>query len=150
MENQIIKLKEFVNKLDLNNNNLDKRSLSFNNFNKAGFPSKKLEDWKFIDLNQMISTKIPNLDFFNELVMSEVDYSKYLEKLQINLKDYNYVIFANGFVKKIVLEQETDNKIKITRNFDNSYSIKNDSFILLASHMITLGEQLINLGIVTI
>ena len=127
MENQIFKLKKFVNKLELNGNNLDKRSISFNNFNKLGFPSKKLEDWKFIDLNQIISAKIPNLDFFNELVTSEVNYSRYLEKLQLNLKDYNYIIYANGFIKKIVFEHELDNKIKISRNFNNTSSIKNDS-----------------------
>ena len=127
MENQIFKLKKFINKLELNDNNLDKRSSSFNNFYKSGFPSKKLEDWKFIDLNQIISAKIPNLDFFNELVISEVNYSKYLEKLQINLKDYNYIIYANGFIKKIVLEHEIENKIKISRNFNNLSSIKNDS-----------------------
>ena len=60
MENQIFKLKKFINKLELNDNNLDKRSSSFNNFYKSGFPSKKLEDWKFIDLNQIDIKNISN------------------------------------------------------------------------------------------
>ena len=36
---------------------------NFNKFIEQGFPNKRIEDWKFSDLNQIISTNFENLDF---------------------------------------------------------------------------------------
>ena len=36
------------------------------NFIENGFPSRKLENWKFSDLNQIIKKNIGELSFFND------------------------------------------------------------------------------------
>ena len=36
---------------------------NFNKFLEQGFPNKRIEDWKFSDLNQIISTNFENLAF---------------------------------------------------------------------------------------
>ena len=41
--------------------------------NVVGFPSKKDEDWKFIDLNKIISSKIPKIKFSNNLVSKKIE-----------------------------------------------------------------------------
>ena len=68
MNNNNINLEKFTSILDLNKEQVKTRSQSLLDFNKKGFPSKKNEDWKFNDLNKIISLKIPNLKFFNSLI----------------------------------------------------------------------------------
>ncbi len=41
-----------------------------NKFIEKGFPSKKLESWKFSDLNQIINKNIENLIFYNDTTKS--------------------------------------------------------------------------------
>ncbi|MDA9107950.1 Fe-S cluster assembly protein SufD, partial [Candidatus Pelagibacter sp.] len=41
----------------------DIKEKNFNKFMEQGFPNKRIEDWKFSDLNQIISTNFENLDF---------------------------------------------------------------------------------------
>ena len=58
-------------------------------FFKSGFPNKKLEDWKFTDLNSLISKnfqKLTNIEKFN--------IDKKLELL--NNFQHNYVYLING------------------------------------------------------
>jgi len=43
---------------------LDIKQKYLNNFLKDGFPSKKKENWKFSDLNQIISKNIGELNFY--------------------------------------------------------------------------------------
>ena len=68
MDSNNINLEKFISVLDLNKEQVKIRSQSLLDFNKKGFPSKKNEDWKFNDLNKIISSKIPNLKFFNSLI----------------------------------------------------------------------------------
>ena len=37
-----------------------------NRFLKSGLPNKKLENWKFSDLSQIIKKNIGNLNFYND------------------------------------------------------------------------------------
>ena len=67
MSNQILTDFEKVTKtLQLSKENIDLRKKSLDQFMQKGFPNKKQEDWKFSDLNQIISTQIKNLKFFDE------------------------------------------------------------------------------------
>ena len=47
------------------NNDLKLRKEFLTKFIDKGFPSKKLESWKFSDLNQIINKNIENLIFYN-------------------------------------------------------------------------------------
>ena len=42
------------------------RETNFKEFLKKGFPNRKLENWKFSDLNQIIKSNIGELTFYND------------------------------------------------------------------------------------
>ena len=44
----------FENDVDLNSEIHDIRSEAFHNFEKLGFPTKKLEEWKYTSLNAVL------------------------------------------------------------------------------------------------
>ena len=41
-----------------------------NKFIENGFPNKKIEDWKFLDISQIIKKNISDLSFFNDYSQS--------------------------------------------------------------------------------
>ena len=51
----------------------DIKEKNFNKFIEQGFPNKRIEDWKFSDLNQIISTNFENLDFSKKDDQSSID-----------------------------------------------------------------------------
>ena len=63
MNNLETNLNEIKDILNLSKEQIENRKLSLSDFSKYGFPSKKDEDWKFIDLNRIISSKIPKIKF---------------------------------------------------------------------------------------
>ncbi len=82
-----------------------------NKFIEKGFPSKKLESWKFSDLNQIINKNIENLIFYNDTTKSnKIDESLYLKNLE-----HNKIVFINGKLEEIKFEYENNNKIKISK-----------------------------------
>ena len=82
-----------------------------NKFLEKGFPSKKLESWKFSDLNQIINKNIENLIFYNDTTKSyKIDESLYLKNLE-----HNKIVFINGKLEEIKFEHEDNNKIKISK-----------------------------------
>ena len=79
-----------------------------NKFIANGFPSKKLENWKFSDINQIIQKNIENLSFFNDYSSSnKIDTSIFIDGLE-----HNKIVYINGRVEKIDLSYE-DQKIEI-------------------------------------
>ena len=91
-----------------------------NKFIQNGFPGKKNEDWKFLDLNQAIKSNIENLDYFNENLPNEVDPKIYVDGLE-----HNKIVFINGRIEKIDFKYEESDKFEITDKFD-SKSLLND------------------------
>ena len=91
-----------------------------NKFIQNGFPGKKNEDWKFLDLNQVIKSNIENLDYFNENLPNEVDPKIYVDGLE-----HNKIVFINGRIEKIDFKYEESDKFEIKDQFD-SESLLND------------------------
>ena len=91
-----------------------------NKFIQNGFPGKKNEDWKFLDLNQAIKSNIENLDYFNENLPNEVDPKIYVDGLE-----HNKIVFINGRIEKIDFKYEESDKFEIKEQFD-SESLLND------------------------
>ncbi len=92
-----------------------------NKFIESGFPSRKLENWKFLDLSQIIKKDIGELSFYNDYsVTNKVDTSVFIDGLQ-----HNKIIFINGRIEKIDFEYEEKNQIeiyddiKVNDKFDN-------------------------------
>ena len=80
-----------------------KRSENFNKFVEMGFPTKKLEDWKYSNFSQIISKNLKNLnidldDWMNweftnpEINKKKINFNNYLKQFK-----HNKVVFTNGF-----------------------------------------------------
>ncbi|MDA9701957.1 SufD family Fe-S cluster assembly protein [Candidatus Pelagibacter sp.] len=80
-----------------------------NNFIIKGFPNRKQEDWKFLDISQIIKKNISNLSCFNDYSQSnKIDPSIFIDDLE-----HNKIIFINGRIEKIDFNFEDQNKIEI-------------------------------------
>ena len=96
-----------------------------NKFIESGFPNRKLENWKFSDISQIIQKNIGELDFYSDYSSSsKIDTSIFIDSLE-----HNKIFFINGRVEKIDFSYEDENKIKINENskldskFDNNNSL---------------------------
>ena len=122
-----IDFNKVIEPLKLSKENLDLRKKNLNEFINVGFPNKKLEEWKFSDLNQIISSNIKNLKFFDK----ELVYKKSIDPILIDQLpqkhfEHNKIIVVNGIVNTINFENEDIKKIKIIDKIENqSLNVKN-------------------------
>ena len=97
---------------DFSENEIKLKKEFLNNFITNGFPTRKLENWKFSDLNQIIKKNIGELSFYNDYSSSnKIDTSIYVDGLE-----HNKIVFINGRVEKIDFSYEDKNKIEINEN----------------------------------
>ena len=85
------------------------KETNFQEFLKQGFPNRKLENWKFSDLNQIIKSNIGELTFYN-------DYKKenQIDKIElISELEHNKIIIVDGKIEKIDFKFEDKDKIEI-------------------------------------
>ena len=101
-----------------------------NKFIESGFPNRKQEDWKFLDISQIIKKSINNLSFFNDYSQTnKIDSSIFVKDL-----DHNKIIFINGRIEKIDFNYEDQNKIEINDETKEDVSFNyNNSLIDLNS-----------------
>lgn len=130
MSNEKLEINEFFKKLGFKDDNINLRQKCMENFLKDGFPSKKHEDWKFFDFDKIILNEIPNLNFFNDAILKDLYYADKIQKLGFSIKEYNHIIFVNGFIQNIELNHEDQNKIEVIRN-NSIDTVKNESLINL-------------------
>ena len=131
IKNDFVKV---VKNLNLTKENIDLRKKNLDKFINLGFPNKKEENWKFSDLNQIISSNIKDLKFFNkELFNKKNKISIPKNILPSKLFEHNKIIIANGFVEIIDFKHEDLNKIKITNTVENLPSDTNHSLAYLNS-----------------
>ena len=117
----------------LSNEEIQFKKNFLNNFKKRGFPNRKQEDWKFLDISQIIKKNISDLSFFNDYSQSnKIDPSVLVDGLQ-----HNKIIFINGKIEKIDFNFEDRNKIEIidetkkdiSFDYENSLIDLNSAFI---------------------
>ena len=90
------KITEF---LKLSKMNIDLRKKNLSEFINLGFPNNKEEDWKFSDLNQIISSNIKKLKFFDqELIKKDNKKPFFKDDLQQKLFLHNKIIIVNGIL----------------------------------------------------
>ena len=101
-----------------------------NKFIESGFPNRKQEDWKFLDISQIIKKSINDLSFFNDYSQTnKIDPSVFVKGL-----DHNKIIFINGRIEKIDFKYEDQNKIEINNETKENVSFDyNNSLIDLNS-----------------
>jgi Fe-S cluster assembly protein SufD len=85
------------------------KQIFLNEFIKIGFPSRREENWKFSDLNQIIKKNIGELSFYNDYSLeNEID-----ESVFVNGLEHNKIVFINGRIEKIDFKYEKKDKIEI-------------------------------------
>ena len=103
---------------------IELRQKNLNEFIKNGFPNKRIEDWKFSDLNQIISSNIKELKFFNNQTRPD----EFDQSTLVNNFDHNKIIYVNGLISKVDFNYEEKSKIEIidtqeTENLNSKNSL---------------------------
>ena len=97
-----------------------------NKFIAKGFPSKKSENWKFSDINQIIQKNIGELSFYNDYSSSnKIDTSIFIDELE-----HNKIVFVNGRVEKIDFGFEDKNKIEINEDSKPKDKLENNNSLI--------------------
>ena len=121
-----------IKNLDISEKEIQFKKSSLKKFIGSGFPNRKQEDWKFLDISQIIKKNISNLSFFNDyLLPNKIDPSIFVDGLE-----HNKIIFINGRIEKIDFNYEDQNKIEIkdeiekeiTFEYENSLIDLNNAF----------------------
>ena len=110
MEEQLkIDFDKVIKHLKPSKQEIELREKNLNKFIKNGFPNKRIEDWKFSDLNQIISSNIKELKFFSE----ETKPDEFDQSIFVNNFTHNKIIFVNGLISMLDFNCEEKNKIEI-------------------------------------
>ena len=97
-----------------------------NKFIEKGFPSRKFENWKFSDINQIIKKNIGELSFYNDYSSSnKIDTSIFVDGLE-----HNKIVFINGRVEKIDFTYEDKDKIEINENSKPNDKLKSNNSLI--------------------
>ena len=121
-----IDFEKTIKSSDLAENDVNLKKQYLNNFIANGFPSKKLENWKFLDINQIIQKDIGELSYFNDYsVLNKVDASVFVKNLE-----HNKIVFVNGKLEKIDFSNEEKNKIEIDKNSKLENKLENNNSLI--------------------
>ena len=97
-----------------------------NKFIENGFPNRKLENWKFSDINQIINKNINQLSFYNDYSSSnKIDTSIFIDGLE-----HNKIFFINGRVEKIDFSYEDKNKVEINEESKLDNKLNNNNSLI--------------------
>ena len=98
---------------------------SFNRFIEQGFPNKRIEDWKFSDLNQIISVNFENLDYSKKNIDKNVDVDL------INEFEHNKIIFVDGNISKIDFNHEDKDKFSLKHDLELDEQLNENALLNL-------------------
>ncbi len=123
---------KFISTSNFSNQEIKLKKKALDNFLKNGFPSRKLENWKFSDIKQIIQKSIGELTFYNDYkIENEINDDIFIKEIE-----HNKIVIVNGKVQQLNFEYEESDKINITildilnqnLNQDNSLLSLNNSF----------------------
>ena len=123
---------KFISTSNFSNQEIKLKKEALDNFLKNGFPSRKLENWKFSDINQIIQKNIGELAFYNDYnIENEINDDIFIKEIE-----HNKIVIVNGKVERLSFEYEEIDKINLTTlenfnqnpNDDNSLLSLNNSF----------------------
>jgi len=116
---------KIIKNLKPSKKNIKLRQKNLNKFIQNGFPNKRIEDWKFSDLSQIISSNIKKLKFYKNSTKPE----KFNQLTVINNFSHNKIIFVNGLISKVDFSYEEKNKIEIS-NIDETEDLDSMNSLL--------------------
>ena len=102
-ENQDLK-KIFSNITD----NISAREKHFNQFLEEGFPSKRIEDWKFSDLNSILDKNLKNFKFGINSPNKNINKNILLEDF-----DHSKIFLTNGDLSYLDIHEDDKNKFDV-------------------------------------
>ena len=110
-------IQDFINNIRDNKNfsseEKKRREESLNLFIKEGFPSKKIEEWKFTDLNNIIRENFEELSAKKSLIKNKkIDL--------INDFEHNFLFLINGILDDYNFKFEEAQKFKISEYIDSN------------------------------
>ena len=123
---------KFISTSNFSNQEIKLKKEALDNFLKNGFPSRKLENWKFSDINQIIQKNIGELAFYNNYnIENEINDDIFIKEIE-----HNKIVIVNGKVELLSFEYEEKDKINLSTldifnqnsNDDNSLLSLNNSF----------------------
>ena len=118
---------KFISTSNFSNQEIKFKKEALDNFLKNGFPSRKLENWKFSDINQIIQKNIGELAFYNDYnIENEIN-----DDIFINDIEHNKIVIVNGKVERLSFEYEESDKINLS-TLDNFNQNSNDDNSLLS------------------
>ena len=104
---------------------------NFNNYFEKGLPNKRNEDWKFSDINQIISKNFDNLNFI-------VDQNKIFEEKDFPLNfEHNKISFVDGKLYDFDFKHEAKDKILVDQNLDLDDTVYQNTLLNLNSAFLT-------------
>jgi len=126
MQNEIKSIFEkSLNEGDFSSSQKNIKEKSFNRFIEQGFPNKRIEDWKFSDLNQIISANFENLDFSKKNIDKNVDVDL------INEFEHNKIIFVDGNIFKIDFNHEDKDKFSLKHDLELDEQLNENALLNL-------------------
>ena len=118
---------------DLSPEELIVRKKNLDLFYQAGFPNKKDEDWKFSDLNLILSNNFSNIinnDFFPKVKEFEI----------IDEFEHNFISLFNGKLISKDFSYEEKNKILIDNfNYKNELSLESKNSLYFLNNALATG-----------
>ena len=126
MQNEIKSIFEkSLNEGDFSSSQKNIKEKSFNRFIEQGFPNKRIEDWKFSDLNQIISANFENLDFSKKNIDKSVDVDF------INEFEHNKIIFVDGNIFKIDFNHEDKDRFSLKHDLELDEQLNENALLNL-------------------
>ena len=126
MQNEIKSIFEkSLNEGDFSSSQKNIKEKSFNRFIEQGFPNKRIEDWKFSDLNQIILANFENLDFSKKNIDKSVDVDF------INEFEHNKIIFVDGNISKIDFNHEDKDKFSLKHDLELDEQLNENALLNL-------------------
>jgi len=126
MENNIkLNFENYLNEKNFSSSQKEIKEVNFDNFIKNGFPNKRIEDWKFSDLKQIIATNFDNIDFSKKEKQSNID-----ENLTVDL-EHNKIVFIDGIISKIDFSYENEDKVVVEQNSNLEKELSENSLLNL-------------------
>ena len=111
---------------EISQNEVDTKRSYLKKFIESGFPNRKQENWKFLDISQIIKKNIGDLSYFNDhSIPNKVDSSIFVDGLE-----HNKIIFINGRIEKIDFNYEDQNKVQISDEIEKKITFDNENSLI--------------------
>ena len=136
-DNTIINFDKFLDNHSFSDEQLEKRKKNYKKFNDEGFPNKKLEDWKFSDLNQIIKKNIKNFVIEKSEInkSQDTDLIKDFDHNKIYIQDGKLISYDFSFEKekslKLNIEEVVENKINTNSLLNLNSALSEDKISII-------------------